>query len=94
MERVVPAFLAVAFLAGDEDVTGHVETHAVAIHTIKMLHNWGCSEQVNAAIWAAILKRFSYEVSICFALNSYGPILGSASAQFMKEHADELVRHV
>jgi hypothetical protein len=71
-----------------------VEAGAVTIHTVEMLNHRDGARQFARTIGAPVIKLLANKFFIFFAINFDWPALADPATQFVKEHADELVRHV
>ena len=47
-----------------------------------------------AAVWAFVAEPFPDQLLVLLAVDSESPVLGDSPAQFMEEHANDLVRNV
>jgi hypothetical protein len=71
-----------------------VEAYAITIHAVEML-NYGFGIRQRArAIWALVIEPLADKLLILFTVNFDRPVLADLATQFVKEHADQLVRHV
>ena len=71
-----------------------MEACTIAIHTVEVF-NYGFSvRQIARAIWALVIKPCADNLFIFFPVNSNVPVLADLATQFVKKHADQLVRHV
>jgi hypothetical protein len=71
-----------------------VKARAVAVHAVEVLDYRVGIGQIAAAVWATVAKRLPDKARVFFAVNPDRPTLRGFSAQFVKKHANELIRHV
>jgi hypothetical protein len=71
-----------------------VKTSSITVHAIEVLDNRFAIDKAAATIRAAVAEALPHQCLVFFTVNSDPPALGDTSAQFVKEHADNLIRHV
>jgi hypothetical protein len=71
-----------------------MKTSTVAIHTVEVLDDRLAIDERATAIWAFIFEPFPDQLFVLLAIDSELPALGDSSAQFVEEHANNLVRNV
>jgi hypothetical protein len=71
-----------------------VKARPITVHAIEVFdHRLGISKTATA-VWALVVKPLPDQFLVFLTINSDAPILGDFPAQLVKEHADDLVRHV
>jgi hypothetical protein len=71
-----------------------MEADAITVHAVKMFNSVYGIGQIATAIWAQVIELLSDKPFILFPINFNRPVLTDLATQFVKKHADQLVRHV
>jgi hypothetical protein len=71
-----------------------MEADAITVHAVKMLDSVYGIRQIARAIWALVSEPLADKPFILFPINFNRPVLADLATQFVKKHADQLVRHV
>jgi hypothetical protein len=71
-----------------------VEACAITIHAVQMFNSVSGIRQIARAIWALVIEPLADKLFIFFPINFNWPVLADLATQFVKKHADQLVRHV
>jgi hypothetical protein len=67
---------------------------AVTVHTVEVFdHRLAVGERA-AAVRAFVAEPFPDQLLVLLTVDSESPALGDSPAQFMEEHANDLVRNV
>jgi len=66
----------------------------IAVHAIEVFDYRFSKGQTAEAIGTLVVKPLANELPVFFAVDSDMPIPRESPAQFMEEHANELIRHV
>jgi hypothetical protein len=71
-----------------------MKAYAITIHPVEVLNDGFGIRQITRTIWALATKQLADKAFILFAVNFDWPVLTNFATQFVKEHADQLVRHI
>jgi hypothetical protein len=71
-----------------------VKARPIAVHAVEVFDHRFSIRKTATAVWAMVVEPLPYQSLVFLAINSDAPILGDSPAEFVKEHADDLVRNV
>jgi hypothetical protein len=71
-----------------------MKTRAIAIHPIEVLDYGLAISEGARAVRAFVVEPFPDQFPVFLAVDSEFPVLGNPPAQFVEEHANDLIRNV
>lgn len=71
-----------------------MEADAITVHAVEMFNSVYGVGEIARAIWALVIEPLADKPFILFPINFNRPVLTDLATQFVKKHADQLVRHV
>jgi hypothetical protein len=71
-----------------------MKARAVAVHAIEVFDHWLAISERARAVRAFVVEPFPDQLPVLLAVDSEFPVLGNSPAQFVEEHANDLIRNV
>jgi hypothetical protein len=71
-----------------------MKTRAVAVHAIEVFDYWLAVSERARAVRAFVVERCPDQFLVFLAADSEFPVLANSPAEFVEEHANDLIRNV